>query len=239
MTVNHRPMRSLIPLMILLGISTLVRAQNVGINSTGAAPAASAMLDVSSTTSGMLTPRMTQAQRLAIAAPATGLLVHQTDLQTGFWYFNGTVWLRLCTTPQTYQLYTNAGVTLTTIGTWVNIPTLSQVVTVTEPSTVYINVGGGVQNTSAVASTYTSIDAVILQNGALMPNGGYKRVIASNSTTLVTIIENFSMATMATIAPGTYTFSVAGSKQAGQNGILFGNNLSVLQGSMSIIVVPQ
>ena len=239
MTVNHRLMRSLFALLILLETSTLARAQNVGINSTGAAPAASAMLDVNSTTSGMLTPRMTQAQRNAIAAPATGLLIYQTDLQTGFWYFNGTVWLRLCTTPQTYQLYTNAGVSLTVLATWINIPSLSQTITVTEPSRVYVNVGGGIQNTSAVINTSTSIDVVILQNGVLMPNGGYKRVVGANTAGLVTIIENFSMAAIATVAPGTYTFSVAGSKQAGQNGFLFGDNLSVLQGSMSIIVVPQ
>ncbi len=56
-------------------------------------PDASAALHVVSTTKGMLIPRMTQAQKTAIAAPATGLLIYQTDATTGFYYYNGTGWV--------------------------------------------------------------------------------------------------------------------------------------------------
>ena len=56
---------------------------------------ASAALEVSSTTKGVLIPRMTQAQRDAIGSPATGLMVFQTDASTGFYYFNGTIWTNL------------------------------------------------------------------------------------------------------------------------------------------------
>ena len=66
--------------------------QNVGINTTGAAPHASAILDLSSTSSGFLTPRMTMAQRNSITTPATGLLIYQTDNTPGFYYYNGTGW---------------------------------------------------------------------------------------------------------------------------------------------------
>ena len=77
----------------------LARAQNVGINADGSAPHASAMLDIDvsalpGTKTGLLVPRMTSAQRNAIPAPATGLLVYDTTLDA-FWYFNGTAWVSL------------------------------------------------------------------------------------------------------------------------------------------------
>ena len=48
---------------------------NVGV---GGAAAASAALTVTSTTQGLLFPRMTEAQRDAIAAPAAGLVIYNT-----------------------------------------------------------------------------------------------------------------------------------------------------------------
>jgi len=53
-------------------------------------PNASAALDISSTAGGLLVPRMTTAQRTAIASPATGLMVFQTDGTAGFYYNSGT-----------------------------------------------------------------------------------------------------------------------------------------------------
>lgn len=55
-------------------------------------PSSSAALDITSTDRGLLIPRMTQVQKLAIASPATGLLIYQTDNTTGFWFYNGTAW---------------------------------------------------------------------------------------------------------------------------------------------------
>ncbi|MBP6022114.1 hypothetical protein [Ferruginibacter sp.] len=66
---------------------------NVGIGT--ATPEASAKLDVTSTTQGFLAPRMTAAERNAIATPATGLLVYQTDGISGFYYRKATGWNQL------------------------------------------------------------------------------------------------------------------------------------------------
>ena len=68
-----------------------VFSQNIGINATGATPNASAMLDVSSTTKGMLIPRMTTVQRSAIAGPAEGLQVYDTDLKSFLYLVNTTL----------------------------------------------------------------------------------------------------------------------------------------------------
>ena len=53
---------------------------------------ASSVLDVKSTSKGFLPPRMTQAQRAAIASPAPGLFVYQTDGTAGYYYYNGAAW---------------------------------------------------------------------------------------------------------------------------------------------------
>ena len=51
-------------------------AQNVGVGTS--TPAASAQLDVSSTSKGFLPPRMTTTDRNAIESPATGLIIYNT-----------------------------------------------------------------------------------------------------------------------------------------------------------------
>src|SRR5947207_15378134 len=67
--------------------------------STGAAgigtitPNASSLLDVTSTSKGVLIPRMTKTQRDAIASPATGLMIFQTNNTPGFYYYSGSVWV--------------------------------------------------------------------------------------------------------------------------------------------------
>ena len=68
-------------------------AQGVALNTTGAKADTSAMLDIASTSKGLLAPRMTTAQKSAIVTPATGLLIYQTDGTSGFYYYNGTAWV--------------------------------------------------------------------------------------------------------------------------------------------------
>lgn len=59
------------------------------------APASSALLDLSSSSKGVLIPRMTAAQKTAISSPTTGLLIFQTDASTGFYYYNGSSWISI------------------------------------------------------------------------------------------------------------------------------------------------
>ncbi len=63
--------------------------QSLSVDSAGVAAHPTAMLDVSSTSKGMLMPRMTQAQRNAITNPATGLMIFQTDGVSGLYYNAG------------------------------------------------------------------------------------------------------------------------------------------------------
>ena len=78
-----------ITLITLMLLTSLSYAQ-VGINTN--TPDASSALEIESTTGGILIPRMTETQRDAIALPASGLMIYQTDEISGFYFYNGTQW---------------------------------------------------------------------------------------------------------------------------------------------------
>lgn len=99
-------MRKIILLITTILLTQVTAFSQVGIGTTS--PNASSMLDITSSNSGLLIPRMTEAQKLAIASPATGLLVFQTDAVSGFWYFNGTIWTNFSASSG-WNLIGNAG----------------------------------------------------------------------------------------------------------------------------------
>jgi hypothetical protein len=66
---------------------------SVGIGT--ATPSASALFEISSTTKGFLGPRMTEAQRLAISSPVTGLIVYQTNADEGYFLYKSFGWVQI------------------------------------------------------------------------------------------------------------------------------------------------
>lgn len=79
--------KTLLAFTVFIGSALSSQSQNnIGIGT--ASPDASALLDLSSSSKGILIPRMTTAQRNAVAAPSKGLMVFDTDTNS-FWYFNG------------------------------------------------------------------------------------------------------------------------------------------------------
>lgn len=84
---------------------------------------ATAVLDIKSTTKGLLAPRMTQVQRLAITTPAEGLLVYQTDNTKGFYYYSVSAWINLSSggTGTGWSLNGNTVTTAKSLGTIDNI----------------------------------------------------------------------------------------------------------------------
>ena len=65
----------------------------LGIGTTS--PEATALLDVSSTTKGVLFPRMTETQKNAISSPATGLMVYQTNGTEGLYIYKSNGWAHI------------------------------------------------------------------------------------------------------------------------------------------------
>ena len=80
-----------------------VNAQTNTFPSSGAAgigtlsPNTSSLLEIKSTTKGLLISRMTKNQRDAIVSPAAGLLIYQANSAPGFYYFDGSAWKAVTT----------------------------------------------------------------------------------------------------------------------------------------------
>ncbi len=107
-------------LIVLFSAQTSIFAQqNVGISDIAITPDASSMLEVRSTTKGMLIPRVALVQTTSVSpvtSPATSLLVYNTasvnDVTPGFYYWSGSAWVRLLsgTVPTSgWALTGNAG----------------------------------------------------------------------------------------------------------------------------------
>jgi hypothetical protein len=98
----------------LVSAATSLHAQTNTFPSTGAAgigtltPNVSSLLEINSTTKGLLICRMTKTQRDAIVSPAIGLLIYQTNSTPGFYYYSGTAWTAVTPKSKGWALTGNA-----------------------------------------------------------------------------------------------------------------------------------
>jgi len=98
--------------LLLLFSNSLLFAQ-IGINTDNSQPDPSAMLDVKSTTTGALIPRMTQTQIILISNPANGLVVFCTTDNKFYAYLSGVnTWKEILYGSGTFAPFT-CGVSLT------------------------------------------------------------------------------------------------------------------------------
>lgn len=107
----------LIFLFYILATADLKAQVGIGTNT----PHESAQLEVSSDKKGILLPRLTETQKLAVANPAEGLLIYQTDQRSGFYYYQSGKWnLLSADSSENNQVgamqYWNGG-------KWINVPT--------------------------------------------------------------------------------------------------------------------
>jgi hypothetical protein len=101
-------------LLIVMAFSNnKIYAQSMGISSNAITPDPSSILEMRTTTKGMLTPRMTAIERGNISAPATGLILYNTT-SNQFNFYNGNSWV-VWGSPA--YLTVDAGTTLSTSST--------------------------------------------------------------------------------------------------------------------------
>jgi uncharacterized protein (TIGR02145 family) len=87
-------MKSMAVLILILYLGNNILFAQVAINSDGTQPVNSAMLDVKSTSKGLLPPRMSTTQRDAIASAVEGLIIYNTDNKR-VEIFDGQKWISL------------------------------------------------------------------------------------------------------------------------------------------------
>ena len=147
---------------------------NVGIGT--AAPDASAILDMSSTTQGFRSPQMTTAQRDAIVSPANGLTIFNTDLNQPEIY-NGTVW------------QTGGGFVRDTVSTTDNVFSTIATVPVAEDSVVFIEARGVGHRTNGndQAAYVRRVVAFRIGAGSAQFEGSVENTFTRDSTNFWTI----------------------------------------------------
>ena len=79
--------------VLAIGFASSTFSQNVGIGTTSFTPESDALLELRSTTSGFLMPRMNLSQVSAVSGPTEGLMVYQTNGTKGFKYYDGSTWM--------------------------------------------------------------------------------------------------------------------------------------------------
>jgi hypothetical protein len=78
-------------IFFLLFTDQQAKGQSMGISNTAITPDASSILEMRTTTKGLLIPRLTTTERNAISTPATGLMIYNTTTNT-FNFYNGSSW---------------------------------------------------------------------------------------------------------------------------------------------------
>ncbi|HNF70337.1 MAG TPA: hypothetical protein PLL28_13235 [Chitinophagales bacterium] len=193
---------SIFTLSALFGVA---HAQTNTFPTTGSAgigtitPASSAILDIQSTTQGMLAPRMTKAQRDAIVSPTTGLLIYQTNSSPGFYYYTGATWSAMAAKGANTSLSNLAASTSINTALTPNANnTLDLGSTTNNWNELYVNTikfmdgttqitaggggGGGVGGSGTISYLPKFTSATTLGNSTIYDNGGN---VGINTTTMV------------------------------------------------------
>jgi hypothetical protein len=116
-------MKRILALMCLA--NSFVFSQNVGINETGNVADPSAILDVEASDKGVLIPRVDLLSRtdvITVPSPAPSLLVFNNAtsgagnnaVSPGYYYWDGTIWVRIGATGDFWELEGNTGTTAST-----------------------------------------------------------------------------------------------------------------------------
>lgn len=159
----------LFALFILTGLSLSSFAQNVGIGTTTFTPNDDALLELRSTTSGFLMPKMTEVQRDAIVGPTEGLIIYQTNVSRGFKYYNGSTWVAIGADNLGEHLATQ---NLSLNDNWLTNDGGSEGIRITNDGNVGVGTATPGQRLQVQVNTPTGLTFPLLIRNAGASNGG-------------------------------------------------------------------
>jgi hypothetical protein len=158
-------------------------------------PSTTAVLDVTSTTQGLLAPRMTTSQRLAIATPANGLIVYDTTTKSLQIYDSvGTAWNQVADTA------TTGSVTSVTASTPLIVTNGTTTPAITLGTVPVAN--GGTGATTATVAINSLLPAQTGDNGDVLKTNG---TIASWGAAPIGTVTSVTGTSPITVATGTTT----------------------------------
>jgi len=196
-------------LIILMSLSHYrSAAQSVGISSGAITPDASSILEMRTTTRGLLIPRMTITERDAISSPATGLMVYNTTTSK-FNFYNGSSWIAFFSGSSGVNSITGTTNRIAIGGTAAD-PTIDIAAGYLGQSSITTlgTIGTGVWNSTLINPTFggTGVNngsKTITVGGNLITSGAFGTTLTSTATTNVTLPTTGTLATLA----GTETFT--------------------------------
>jgi len=152
--------------------------------------------------------------------------------------YNGTTWTCVdMTKPQVFEVNSSTSFNLTQfITTYTVIPGLTQTITLTKPSKVYISSSGGFQ-CQAAGTAYAAGDLAIHVNGSTAA-GGQARVVAANTSGLGNILTRYHVQRTQSLPAGTHTIDLRIKDANGTADGLIGGSNSLLASTFTIIVIP-
>jgi len=183
--------------LAVLSISASAYTQ-VGIGTSN--PDTSALLDITTTTQGLLIPRMTNVERQAISDPQPGLMVFDTVSDT-FMVYNGSGWTNLSVS----DIIAPSLTAVTQVVTPSNDTTPSYVFTTNEAGTITTNISAGFSTSASAANGNNTVTFNTLAEGTYESKTVTVTDAAGNasSLTLTTFVVD-------TTAPTVSSFTLSG-----------------------------
>lgn len=172
-------------LLLVILIPSVILAQSVSINTDGSQPDNTAMLDVKSSSKGLLIPRLTTAQRTGIASPAIGLTVFDTDTYSN-WIFRGDImgnWVESLHSLDKHWNRSGSNIFTTNtgnVGIGTSSPAEKLTINATDPAIKFLNAG--------------------IEKGFLQASGNNMQLATYNSNTTGNIVFNIRGTDRMTIA---------------------------------------